>query len=325
VAFRKVKKRDLVGGVSAVDMQELLKKNYITYSLDGMEALAPGYNGNSMWGMGSYLLMIDGVPRNVGNVMPTEIDQISFLKGAAAVALYGSRAAKGVINITTKRGVTETQRFDLRINSGFHTPKSYPQYLGSAEYMSLYNEARRNDGLNNLYSDATIYNHASGDNPYRYPSVDYYSSDYLKQMYNRTDVTAEISGGNERARYYTNFGYQRTGGLLNFGEAVKNNNSDRFNVRGNIDININQYITANVDASAIFNTSRGVNTNYWNGAANLRPHRLRHFCQLVILSLRIRLHWYWLKMLILLMVNICGWYSVRSYQSHSQYLFRWNK
>ena len=273
VAFRKVNQKDLVGGVSVVNMQELLRKNYITYPLDGMEALAPGFNGNSMWGMGSYMLMIDGVPRAVGNVTPTEIDQISFLKGAAAVALYGSRAAKGVINITTKRGVTENQRFDLRINSGFHTPKSYPQYLGSAEYMSLYNEARRNDGLANLYSDETIYHHASGENPYRYPSVDYYSSDYLKQMYNRTDVTAEISGGNERARYYTNFGYQRTGGLLNFGEAVKNNNSDRFNVRGNIDININQYITANVDASAIFNTSRGVNTNYWNGAATLRPNR----------------------------------------------------
>jgi TonB-linked SusC/RagA family outer membrane protein len=273
VAFRTVKKRDLVGGVSVVDMKEQLKKSYTTFSLDGMEALAPGYNGNSIWGMGSYMLMIDGVPRNAGNVMPTEIDQITFLKGAAAVALYGSRAAKGVINITTKRGATENQRFDLRINTGVHVPKSYPQYLGSAEYMTLYNEARRNDGLTNFFSEESIYHHSTGENVYRYPNVDYYSSEYLKSMYNRTDVTAEISGGNERARYYTNFGYQRTGGLLNFGEAVDNNFSDRFNMRGNIDININQYITANVDASAIFNSGRGVNTNYWNGAATLRPYR----------------------------------------------------
>ncbi|HMP93244.1 MAG TPA: TonB-dependent receptor plug domain-containing protein, partial [Phnomibacter sp.] len=271
-AFRKVNQADLTGGINAVDMVELLKKNYTSFSLDGMEAFAPGYNGNSMWGMGSYMLMIDGVPRQAGNVMPTEIEQITFLKGAAAVALYGSRAAKGVINIITKRGLTDKQRIDLRVNTGFHVPRRYPQYLGSAEYMTLYNEARRNDGLTDLFTPETIYKHASGENPYRYPNVDYYSSEYLKSMYNRTDVTAEITGGNERARYYTNFGYQRTGNLLNFGEAA-NSFNDRFNMRGNIDISINPYLTANVDASAIFNAGRGVNTNYWNGAATLRPNR----------------------------------------------------
>lgn len=273
VAFRKVNKKDLSGGIVSVDVEELIRKNYTLNSLDGMDALAPGFNGNSMWGMGSYLLLIDGVPRNQGNVLPTEIDHITFLKGAAAVALYGSRGAKGVVNIITKRGGVDTQRFDLRVNSGLHVPKAFPEFLGSAEYMTLYNEARRNDGLSNLFTPEEIYRHASGTNPYRYPNVDYYSPEYIKRMYNRTDVTAEISGGNERARYYTNFGYQRTGSLLNFGEAVNNNFNDRFNMRGNIDISINRYITANVDATAIFNTGRGVNVNYWNSAATLRPNR----------------------------------------------------
>ncbi len=273
VAFRKVNKKDLMGGVNAVDVQSLLKKNYFTSTLDGMEAFAPGYNGNSLWGMGGYLFMVDGVPREVGNVAPTEIDQVSFLKGAAAVVLYGSRAAKGVVNVITKRGAAGDQKFDIRVNSGMQVPKTFGQYLGSAEYMTLYNEARRNDGLTNLYSDETIYNHASGNNPYRYPNVDFYSSKYLKTMYNRTDATAEISGGNEKARYYTNIGYQTNGSLLNFGEAVANGRSDRFNIRGNIDINLSRYITATVDATAIFYTGRGVNADFWGSAATLRPNR----------------------------------------------------
>ncbi|SHM43826.1 TonB-linked outer membrane protein, SusC/RagA family [Chitinophaga jiangningensis] len=277
-----VRNRDYAMNIPVVNMTALLKKNYITYPLDGMEALAPGFNGNSLWGMGSYLLLIDGVPREVGNVMPTEIESVAFLKGVEAVALYGSTAAKGVIAITTKRGKAGNIRMDMRVNTGVNVPKAYPKYLGSAEYMTLYNEARANDGLSKLYSDETIYNYASGKNPYRYPNVDYYSDEYLKKMYSRLDATAEISGGNDKARYYTNIGYWTAGSLLNFGEAQKNDRSGRFNIRGNIDISLNDYISCNVDATAIFYTGKGVNTNYWNSAATLRPYR---FAPLIPISM----------------------------------------
>lgn len=272
IAFRKVDKKDLLGGVSVVNVANLMEKNYSTYSLENLEALTPGFNG-SIWGMGDYLVLVDGVPRDANNVMPTEIDQISVLKSASAVALYGSRAAKGVVYITTKRGGEYGQKINVRANAGVYTPISYPKFLGSAEYMTLYNEARRNDGLSDLYNSETIYNHASGLNPYRYPNVDYYSSEYLKESYNRYDATAEISGGNDKAKYYTNFGYQTTGNLLNFGEAVDNNGSNRFNVRGNIDVNLNKIISLNVDASVSFSTQKGVNTDYWAAAATSRPYR----------------------------------------------------
>ncbi|MFC0182970.1 hypothetical protein ACFFJX_10540 [Pseudarcicella hirudinis] len=252
LAFRNADKEDLPVGVASVNVKELLNKNYFTYILEGMESFVPGFNGNSNWGMGSYLFMIDGVPRETGNVMPTEIEQIVFLKGANAVALYGSRAAKGVVNVITKRGVAGQSRFDLRVNSGVNVPKALPRYLGSAEYMTLYNEARRNDGLTNLYSETDIYNYASGINKYRYPNIDFYSSEYLKSSYGSYDLTAEISGGNERVKYYTNLGFATSGSLLNFGEAKTNNNSDRLNFRGNIDVNLNDYISLNADATAIF-------------------------------------------------------------------------
>ena len=271
VAFRKVEKRNLISGVTAIDVDELMEKSYNTSSLENMTALANGFHGN-IWGMNEYLILIDGVPRDAGSILPTEIDQISFLKGVAAVALYGSRAAKGVVQITTKRGKIQKQKIEVRMNAGLYTPKSFPKYLGSAEYMTLYNEARANDGLSELYDEETIYNHATGNNPYRYPDVNYYSSDYLQESYNRYDATAQISGGNETAQYYTNLGFYTAGSLLDFGEASKNSNQ-RFNIRGNVDIDITDYLYATVGASAVYYNGRGVNANYWGDAARLRPNR----------------------------------------------------
>ena len=259
VAFRKVAQKDLLGGVSVVNIEELTKKNYNTYSLDNMQGYIGGWNGNSLWGMdgdnAGYLVLIDGVPRDANNVMPTEIAQISFLKGAQAVVLYGSKAAKGAILITTKRSTSEGLSVSVSANTGFNVAKSFPEYLGSAEYMTLYNEARVNDGLDPLYSDTQIYNHASGLNPYRYPDINYYSSDYVKKMYNRSEVTAEIEGGGSRAHFYSNISYYRNGDYLNFGEA-ENNMVDRFNVRTNVDVKINDFIKAYINANATFYNSK---------------------------------------------------------------------
>ena len=271
VAFQNKDKRDLLGGISYVNLPEILEDNYFTYPLENLEAFVGGYNGN-LWGNSSRLVLIDGVPRDVESVHPTEIAQITFLKGISAVALYGSRAAKGVILITTKRGVANDQNITLRTNAGVHTPKRYPEFLGSGEYMTLYNEARANDGLSPLYSENDIYNHSSGNNIYRYPNVDYYSPEYLQEAYSKYDGNLEISGGNETARYYTNVGFMTEGTVMDFGQAAENAN-ERFNVRGNIDLNLNEFISAKVDASAIFYNSKGVNTDYWGGSTTLRPYR----------------------------------------------------
>ena len=283
VMFKKVAKEDIMGGVSSLNYRELMDKNYNTYSLDNMQGYVAGFNGAGMWGFTDHLVLIDGVPRDANNVLPSEIEEVTFLKGAQAVVLYGSRAAKGAILITTKRGrVNDGLRVDVRANTGWNIAKAYPEYLSSAEYMTLYNEARANDGLGALYTPEQIYNFASRQNPYRYPDVDFYSKDYIKKAYNRTDASVEIEGGNDRAKFYSNVSYYRQGDFLNFGEA-KNNYIDRFNVRGNVDVRINNYITAFVNAnatyynskSAISNQKDGDNTlNYWEVATRWRPNRV---------------------------------------------------
>lgn len=275
VALRSVKRTDVMNDVDAIHVPEILEKNYNTYSLDNLMSYIPGFNGN-IWGNNSFLVIVDGVPRDANNVLPTEIEQITVLKGAAATVLYGSHAARGAIVITTKRGTANTDYIKVRVNTGLHAPKAYPTYLGSADYMELYNEARRNDGLSPLFDgstpELTIDNYRSGRNPYRFPDIDYYSPDYLRKYSNRSDVTAEFVGGNERARYYTNIGMSNNTSLLSVGEGA-NDATTRMNVRGNLDIKINDFITSRINATMVFYDSKGAQGNYWNNASTLRPHR----------------------------------------------------
>ena len=277
VAFRDMDADKLLGGVSYVDMEELQKKDYTTGSLDDLYALVGGWNGNNLWGMDTEkldnndnsnmpLVIIDGVKRPSNNVLPSEIKQVTFLKGAQAVVLYGPKAAKGAILITV-----DGLQVQVNANTGFHVAKEFPEYLGSAEYMTLYNEARANDGLTPRYSQQDIYNHASGVNPYRYPNVNYYSDEYIRKVYNRSDVTAEIQGGGQRAHFYTNINYYRSEDLLNFGNA-KDNYTDRFSVRGNVDLTLNKLIKCFANASATFYNNHKNKGNFWGEASSMRPN-----------------------------------------------------
>lgn len=282
VAFRTMDRQDLLGGVSVIDVEEMTEKAYTTYSLNFVENMIGGVNGN-IWGMDEYLVVIDGMVRDANNVLPTEVQQITVLKGPAAVVLYGSRAAKGVIQITTKRGKIGDPTIRVRANSGIHTPKSFPKYLGSAEYMTLYNEARVNDNLDPSFSIEDIYRTASGDNPYRYPDLDMYSSDYLRKAYNRSEAIAEISGGNQRVKYYTTTGYYRENSLLKVGNS-KDNYTSRMFVRGNLDVNVTDYLKVQADANVTFYDSYTARGNWWSNAASLRPNRVAPLIPLTYLE-----------------------------------------
>lgn len=278
-AFRQIATEDLMGGYSTVNVEELMKKNNIgaQNAFENLQGVISGWNGAGMWGISDDILyLIDGVPRDRSNVKPDEIQDITFMKGAQAVILYGSRAAKGAVLITTKRGKQEDLKINVKANTGFNVAKVYPEYLHSAEYMSLYNEALANDGLGAKYSNTDIYNYASGENPYRYPDVNFYSSEYLKKAYNRSDIVAEISGGNRLASFYSNVSYYRVGDFLDFGEA-KNNYTDRFDVRGNVDLHLNDYVSGFVNATATYYNTKSAVTGtdgFWAEATSFRPNRL---------------------------------------------------
>lgn len=275
VAFRQSDVRDVIVPVTSVNVKDLLEKNYSTYSLDNMQALTAGYNGQ-LWNQGDALVLVDGVPRDANNVLPTEIEDITFMKGASAVVLYGSRAAKGVILITTKRGKIAPLKITARANYQLDAAKSFPKYIDGAQYMSLYNQALKNDGLATKYTDEDIYNTALGANPYRYPNQQFYTSDYVKRTRSRWDVTAEFEGGGKFAQFYTNISYYRIGDYINFGEG-KNNFTDRLNVRGNIDLELAEWAHGWVNANATYYNQRNSNSNFWSAASTLRPTRVAPF------------------------------------------------
>lgn len=129
------------------------------------------------------------------------------------------------------------------------------------------------------YSQEDIFNHASGSNPYRYPNFDMYSSEYLKKAYNRSEAIAEISGGSEKVRYYTTTGYYRESSLLKVGKT-EDNYVSRFFVRGNVDMQLHKFITAQADANVTFYDSYSANVDWWGQTATLRPHLVTPFIPL---------------------------------------------
>ena len=300
LAFRKVNEEDLVGSVSYVNIEDKMEYNYTsTRVLDNVISYVGGLTGDpnnafsTIWGMNptnlNYMVVIDGCPRGLAgyeNLLSTEVESITFLKGADAVALYGSRGAKGAMLITTKRGkVRDGLEINTRVVTGFNVAKKFPEYLSSAEYMSLYNVARQSDGNKALYSDEDIANYASHVNPYHYPDVDYYSSDYVSKVYNHTDVNVELVGGSARARYYGSINYWTEGDYLKVGES-KDNRTHRYSVRGNVDVKITDFIKAYINANATFyDVKTASNANWWNAAATQRPNRPENAAPMIPVSM----------------------------------------
>ena len=287
VAFKKIEADMTVGAVTSIDARDINNYDNTIWAQDVMAGRTLGMMGNTnirgigisidvadLTGSGTLsgnaLFIVDGLPRDIESLRLSEIENITVLKDVNSAVLYGSSAINGVVLITTKRGRVGENRKKFSFNYGLSSPLTTPRFLNSAEYMTYFNKARANDGLDPTFSDEMIENYRTG-NKYRYPDVDYYSDEYLKSFRPYFDLIGEFGGGNEAAKYYMNFGWNSIGSLLNFGQGkVARNNT--FNVRGNVDLKIIDWINTSIDATALFGTDNGARGNYWNAAANFRPY-----------------------------------------------------
>ncbi|WP_025765106.1 SusC/RagA family TonB-linked outer membrane protein [Dyadobacter tibetensis] len=287
VAFKSETVGNLTGAVTALDPKSFGQYDFNIWASSALSGRSLGMlGGNSIRGVGiginvsdltgsglysgNALFVVDGLPRDIEGLRLSEIESISILKDVNAAILYGSAAVNGVVLITTKRGKVNKPTAEITYNYGLSTPRALPHFLNSADYMTVFNQARKNDGLAPQYTDATIENYRSG-NPYRYPSTDYYSSEFIKPFKTYHDVSAALSGGDENARFYTNIGWNSQGGLFKFGEG-KNARTDIINVRGNVDLKVNRRIKTAIDAVALFGSDQGARGNYWSQANSIRPH-----------------------------------------------------
>lgn len=187
------------------------------------------------------LVLIDGQERNYyGMVQTQEIERVTILKDASAIALYGMRGANGVILIETKSGRLGKPRVSLNIQGIYQQNMRVPKAVNAAEYAQSYNEANINDGLNPFYTETEINKFANHSDPERYPDVDWIGNLLKKgtfmQRYNGT-----VEGGSGRTRYFVSLGYTGQAGMFNTEKEQNystNTEFSRINFRSNVDFDI---------------------------------------------------------------------------------------
>ena len=281
VGYTKQRKETMIGSVATITTKDLTQSptaninNALAGRLPGLivnqyAGGEPGVDqselfirGKATYGNQSAIVIVDGIERDMSYLAPDEIETFTILKDASATAAYGIRGANGVIVITTKRGkAAEKATVNLKASIGINQPIGFPEYLGSADYATLYNEARLNDAKMtgadisslNLFSQQAIDNfrRAKGDNSdglgYDW---DYYDFAFKPGL--QEDVSLSIRGGTDKVRYYVLANYFSQGGnykYANAGEYDSQTKFTRYNFRSNIDININRYLSTRLDLGA---------------------------------------------------------------------------
>ena len=274
VGYGTMKKKDLTGSVTAVKGDELAARRTTQLSTALQGALsgvmvsrdngAPGSSasiqirGVTTIGDSSPLVIIDGIPGDINSVNPEDVESMSVLKDAASASIYGSRAAAGVIVITTKRAKSGDVALSYNFEYGWEIPTKLPTYVGAQRYMEMVNETRYNDnpdgGWYQTYTEDEITNWSinNATNPDKYPMTDW-GDILLKSSAPRQTHTLSIVGGGKIIRTKASFRYDKTDGLY------VNKEYDRFMVRVNNDFNINKYISANLDLN--FSRSKALSPN----------------------------------------------------------------
>ncbi len=203
------------------------------------------------------LIIVDGFERDFAELDPNEIESFSILKDAAGTAIYGDRAANGVILVNTKRGETNKRVINFNYYEGIQNPIYLPDLVDAATFAEWFNEARINDGYAPRYSEEDIAIFKKGNanktpiEQITHPDINWYDFMFRKTSPQRR-ASLSMSGGNQIARYFVLFGYSYQGSLWNAGTRVaENQNPDyapthgmtKYNLRSNLDVNLTKWLT----------------------------------------------------------------------------------
>jgi len=190
------------------------------------------------------LVVVDGVEQlaDFSYMDPQEIASVSILKDAAATAVYGVKGANGVIIITTNRGRVGKPKISFSSTLTLKQPTKPVKLSDSYNTLRLYNIASRNDGaFDKIYSDEALEHYRSQDDPYRYPSIDWYDA-LVKDVALGYHLNFSANGGTEFVKYFVSLGYVYDGDMFreeDLGLGYNSSNSlDNFNYRVNLDFDI---------------------------------------------------------------------------------------
>jgi len=273
VAYGVQKKVTMTGAVASIKSDDLMKtpvssvNNVLGGALSGVTTVQysgePGSDaadifvrGKATWGDAAPLIQVDGVERSMSDIDPNEIESISVLKDASATAVFGVRGANGVVLITTKRGVEGKAKISVSSSFTALSPTKMVEQASSLDYALFYNQMAANDGLAAPFSDDIIEKFRSGSDPIRFPSTrwaDYIMKDVtLQQQHN-----INISGGNDKLKYFVSAGYYYQGGLFNEFDMDYNYGYQyhRFNYRANLDLKATKTTTISFNVAGNVNNA----------------------------------------------------------------------
>lgn len=250
VGYGSQKKVNVIGSIAAVDSKKLESRtapsvsNMLTGQLSGVTITQssgnPGQDQGTIRvrGVGSFgatpdpLVLVDGLPGSLNDLNPADIESISILKDASSAAIYGSRAANGVVLVKTKGGQKGKVTVSYNGYVGFNQATELPEMCDSWEYAELYNKAMGKE----VYTAEEIQKYKDGSDPYNYPN-EHYLDKLLGNKGLQTGHELTVNGGNDKTQYMVSFGYVKQNGLM------KHNHYDRYNGRVNLTTELAKNLT----------------------------------------------------------------------------------
>lgn len=241
VGYGSQKKVNVIGSIATVDSKSLEARsasdvsNMLTGQMSGVTITQtsgnPGQDGGTIRvrGVGSFgatpspLVLVDGMPGSLSDITPDEIENISVLKDASSAAIYGSRAANGVVLVTTKRGKEGRTKVSYNGSVGFSKAAELPEMAHSYDYAKFYNIAAGTE----TYTPEDIQKYKDGSDPDNYADENYLDKLFGGHSF-LTKHTLNVNGGNDRIQYMATVGYLRHDGLL------ENNYYNKYNARLNL-------------------------------------------------------------------------------------------
>ncbi len=266
VGYAETKKANLTGAVSSVKMSEIdgLPISNAATALQGRMAGVtissftgqPGKNDPviRIRGVGTFsgnapLVIIDGVPNDVGSLgdlSVDDIDNISVLKDAASASIYGVRAGNGVILVTTKRGAAGKPKIQYRATYSTQTPLIKPRYMDGVQWATAYNDFLVETGVAPEFTPAMIQKIKDGSDPDYFANVDWFDAVYKAAPLNMQFLSA--SGGTDAMKYLVSAEYSNQKGIMD------NTNADRLQMRVNLDSKISNHVSFGVNLRGIKQT-----------------------------------------------------------------------
>lgn len=267
VGYSSQKKATLTGSISTVKGADLVKSpqanvsNSLAGRFSGMivnnRSGEPGYDGSGITirglattGSNDVLVVVDGIPGQIGGLErlnPNDIESISVLKDASA-SIYGSRAANGVILVTTKQGKSGKPAISASFNQGFSSPTRLPKMADAPTYATIANEIayynNKAGGMNQQYTAEEIAKFGNGTDPINYPNTDWAAAT-LKSNALQNQANVSITGGSQNVKYYFSLGSLYQDGLYKNGAAKYKQYSFRSNIDANVtkDFKVSLYLS----------------------------------------------------------------------------------